>query len=193
MVRQCHDKGAPLDIIASFDVDSEREPLVKYQKISRVKSNSVTPLALRSPNIEVTYFMQPPGPRCTRRTARRRPPCRPNGADLELAAQRPCSPPPSALWVGPPKLTLSRRVTTPRPADETNSVVRALALYRTRLAQRDGGSLAVPRFRAHLAKTLPIDAGLGGAASNAAAALVGANPSPNPSPDPDPNPSPNPN
>ena len=75
----------------------------------------------------------------------------------------------------PPKLTLSRRVTTPRPADETNSVVRALALYRTRLAQRDGGSLAVPRFRAHLAKTLPIDAGLGGAASNAAAALVGAN------------------
>jgi 4-diphosphocytidyl-2C-methyl-D-erythritol kinase len=61
------------------------------------------------------------------------------------------------------------------PTDETNSVVRALALYRTRLAQRDGGSLAVPRFRAHLAKTLPIDAGLGGAASNAAAALVGAN------------------
>ena len=93
----------------------------------------------------------------------------------------------------PPPLTLSRRVTTPRPTDETNSVVRALALYRTRLAQRDGGSLAVPRFRAHLAKTLPIDAGLGGAASNAAAALVGANPSPNPSPDPDPNPSPNPN
>ena len=72
------------------------------------------------------------------------------------------------------KLTPSRRW-TPRPTDETNSVVRALALYRTRLAQRDGGSLAVPRFRAHLAKTLPIDAGLGGAASNAAAALVGAN------------------
>ena len=72
------------------------------------------------------------------------------------------------------KLTPSRRW-TPRPTDETNSVVRALALYRTQLAQRDGGSLAVPRFRAHLAKTLPIDAGLGGAASNAAAALVGAN------------------
>ena len=93
----------------------------------------------------------------------------------------------------PPKLTLSRRVTTPRPTDETNSVVRALALYRTRLAQRDGGSLSVPRFRAHLAKTLPIDAGLGGAASNAAAALVGANPSPSPNPRPRPSPSPNPN
>ena len=26
-------------------------------------------------------------------------PCRPNGTGLELAAQRPCSPPPSALWV----------------------------------------------------------------------------------------------
>ena len=38
-------------------------------------------------------------PRCTRRTARRRPPCRPNRTGLELAAQRPCSPPPSALWV----------------------------------------------------------------------------------------------
>ena len=54
-------------------------------------------------------------------------------------------------------------------------MVRALALYRTRLAQRDGGSLSVPRFRAHLTKVLPVDAGLGGAASNAAAALLGAN------------------
>ena len=64
-----------------------------------------------------------------------------------------------AATARPPKLTPSRRG-APRPTDETNSVVRALALYRTRLAQRDGGSLAVPRFRAHLAKALPIDAGL---------------------------------
>lgn len=59
--------------------------------------------------------------------------------------------------------------------DERNSVVRALTLYRTKLTQRDGGSFAVPRFRAHLLKELPLDSGLGGAASNAAAALLGAN------------------
>lgn len=61
------------------------------------------------------------------------------------------------------------------PVDQTNMVVRALTLYRKKLTERDGGSFAVPRFRAHLVKELPIDAGLGGAASNAAAALVGAN------------------
>ena len=61
------------------------------------------------------------------------------------------------------------------PVDQTNMVVRALTLYRKKLAERDGGSFAVPRFRAHLVKELPIDAGLGGAASNAATALLGAN------------------
>ena len=61
------------------------------------------------------------------------------------------------------------------PLDETNLVVRALALFRTRLVERDGGSLDVPRFRAHLVKRIPPDAGLGGAASNAATALWGAN------------------
>ena len=61
------------------------------------------------------------------------------------------------------------------PDDQTNSVVRALTLYRRKLTERDGGSFAVPRFRAHLVKSLPLDAGLGGASSNAAAALVGAN------------------
>ena len=61
------------------------------------------------------------------------------------------------------------------PTDQTNTVVRAIEVFRTRLAERDGGSLDVPRFRAHLTKTLPIDAGLGGAASNAATALYGAN------------------
>ena len=61
------------------------------------------------------------------------------------------------------------------PDDQTNSVVRALTLYRRKLTERDGGSFAVPRFRAHLVKALPLDAGLGGASSNAAAALVGAN------------------
>lgn len=49
------------------------------------------------------------------------------------------------------------------------------AVFRTRLAQRDGGSLDVPRFRAHLVKRIPLDVGLGGAASNAATALWGAN------------------
>jgi 4-diphosphocytidyl-2-C-methyl-D-erythritol kinase len=61
------------------------------------------------------------------------------------------------------------------PSDESNMVVRALALFRTKLAQRDGGSLDVPRFRAHLLKRVPLDAGLCGAASNAASALWGAN------------------
>lgn len=61
------------------------------------------------------------------------------------------------------------------PMDETNSVVRALTLYRKKLAARDGGSFAVPRFRAHLVKRLPVGGGLGGAASDAAAALLGAN------------------
>ena len=61
------------------------------------------------------------------------------------------------------------------PVDQTNMVVRALTLYRKKLAERDGGSFAVPRFRAHLVKELPIDSGLGGAASNAATALLGAN------------------
>ena len=44
-----------------------------------------------------------------------------------------------------------------------------------RLAQRDGGSLEVPRFRAHLVKRIPPRAGLSSAASNAATALYGAN------------------
>eukprot|EP00310_Coccolithus_braarudii_P025763 CAMPEP_0183359478 /NCGR_PEP_ID=MMETSP0164_2-20130417/52320_1 /TAXON_ID=221442 /ORGANISM="Coccolithus pelagicus ssp braarudi, Strain PLY182g" /LENGTH=305 /DNA_ID=CAMNT_0025533597 /DNA_START=261 /DNA_END=1178 /DNA_ORIENTATION=- len=61
------------------------------------------------------------------------------------------------------------------PTDQTNLVVRALTLYRNKLAERDGGSLAVPRFRAHLVKQIPIDSGLGGGASNAATALFGAN------------------
>ena len=61
------------------------------------------------------------------------------------------------------------------PLDESNHVVRALALFRTRLAQRDGGSLQVPRFRAHIVKRVPPGSGLGGAASNAATALWGAN------------------
>ena len=61
------------------------------------------------------------------------------------------------------------------PCDETNFVYRALELFRTRLAQRDGGSLDVPRFRAHLVKRIPPRAGLGGGASNAATALYGAN------------------
>ena len=61
------------------------------------------------------------------------------------------------------------------PSDQTNLVVRALTLFRSKLTERDGGSLDVPRFRAHLTKNIPIDAGLGGAASNAATALHGAN------------------
>ena len=61
------------------------------------------------------------------------------------------------------------------PTDQSNWVTRALALFRTKLAERDGGSLEVPRFRAHLSKSIPLDAGLGGAASNAATALYGAN------------------
>lgn len=61
------------------------------------------------------------------------------------------------------------------PLDESNLVVRALALFRSRLVERDGGSLDIPRFRAHLVKRIPPDAGLGGAASNAATALWGAN------------------
>lgn len=61
------------------------------------------------------------------------------------------------------------------PTDQTNSVVRALTLFRNKLTARDGGSLEVPRFRAHLVKNVPNDAGLGGAASNAATALFGAN------------------
>ena len=61
------------------------------------------------------------------------------------------------------------------PLDETNMVVRALACFRTRLAQRDGGSLDVPRFRAHLIKRIPPGVGLGGGASNAATAMWGAN------------------
>lgn len=71
------------------------------------------------------------------------------------------------LTVSPPDPTL--------PCDETNLVVRALALFRNKLTERDGGSLDVPRFRAHLVKQIPGDAGLSGAASNAATALFGAN------------------
>ena len=59
------------------------------------------------------------------------------------------------------------------PLDESNLVVRAIALFRTKLAQRDGGSLTIPRFRAHLVKSIPPDSGLGGASSNAATALWG--------------------
>ena len=54
-------------------------------------------------------------------------------------------------------------------------VVRALTLFRTKLAERDGGSLEVPRFRAHLVKNVPSRAGLATGASNAATALWGAN------------------
>ena len=43
------------------------------------------------------------------------------------------------LTVTPPDPTI--------PCDETNLVVRALALFRNRLTERDGGSLDVPRFR----------------------------------------------
>ena len=46
------------------------------------------------------------------------------------------------LTVTPPDPTI--------PCDETNLVVRALALFRNRLTERDGGSLDVPRFRGEL-------------------------------------------
>ena len=60
-----------------------------------------------------------------------------------------------AATARPPTLTPSRRG-APRPTDETNSVVRALALYRTRLAQRDGGSLAVLTLTLALTLTLTL-------------------------------------
>jgi 4-diphosphocytidyl-2-C-methyl-D-erythritol kinase len=61
------------------------------------------------------------------------------------------------------------------PLDDSNTVVRAIALFRQKLTERDGGSLDVPRFRAHLVKAVPTDAGLAGSASNAATALWGVN------------------
>ena len=56
----------------------------------------------------------------------------------------------------------------PLPMDDTNLVVRALQLIRQRASCASGA-------RVHLVKRIPSQAGMGGASSNAAAALIAAN------------------
>ena len=74
-------------------------------------------------------------------------------------------------------------VCEPADDDAASSVTQALELYRAKLVERGGvrllargDTVQIPHFRARVAKSIPSeDSGLGGAASNAAAALYAAN------------------